>query len=129
MDHGIDITVELDHDAFAEPAEAANRPTGELGRRRLGRAQHKRTADPDALEATGDDPRLEGFQIDDDVRELGHESGKFTALLSPPAPLSVRESSPLTGGPHPLTPSPFRRGGTHVIHRCPCALRRGDLTP
>src|SRR5207244_7177280 len=99
MDHGIDVTVELDHEAFAEPAEAANHPAGELGRRRLGGAQHKRTADPDALEATRDDPRLEGLQIDDDVRELGHESVKFTA--APPRGSRLR-----CGGPPRLTHPP-----------------------
>src|SRR5438874_12355348 len=141
MDHGIDVTVELDHDAFAEPAEAANHPAGELGRRRLGGAQHKRTADPDALEATRDDPRLEGLQIDDDVRELGHESVKFTAAPPPGSrlrcdgrlaslTLPARESSPLTPSPfrspHPLAPSPFWRGGTHGS-RTPSPSVSGDV--
>src|ERR1051325_624722 len=78
VDHGITVLVELDRDALTEPAEAANRPTCELCRRRRGGAQHDGTAEPDALEPLPHDPRLEGFEIDDNVGELGHESGKFT---------------------------------------------------
>src|SRR5207247_1917501 len=101
MSHGIDVTVEPDHDALAETAEPADHPARELGRRRLGGAQHKRTADPDPLEGSADDPRLEGFQIDDDVRQLGHEREVYS-FLTPRCPR----------GPHPLSRSPFGRGGT-----------------
>src|SRR6266498_3179374 len=75
MDHHIGVTVELGHDAFAEPAEPADRPPLELCRRRVGGAQREGAADADPLEPAPDDAWRESVQIDDDVRELGHGGG------------------------------------------------------
>ena len=62
------LSVELEYQPLAHPAQARHLSALELHRRRLDRAHHERIAEAEALERLPDNPRRQSFEIDDDVR-------------------------------------------------------------
>ncbi len=67
-----EIAVEREHDALAEAPEADDAASLELTRRGRDGAHQKRVADPKAFERLTEDAGVQRFEIDRDVRELGH---------------------------------------------------------
>jgi hypothetical protein len=72
VQHGEIVVLEHENDALAEAAHVPDRAPGEVGDRRVRRAEQKRAADPQPVEPRADQPGGEGVEIQHDVRQLGH---------------------------------------------------------
>ncbi len=75
VEHQVELLLEADHQALAEPAEQRHPPA--LGGRdgRLHRAQEERAPEPHALERLRQDAGLQALEVDGDVGQLGHGAG------------------------------------------------------
>jgi hypothetical protein len=72
MDHEEHIVVEFEHDALADPADAADDPAVDRFDRRINGSKNERAEEMNSLEAPSDDVACQRFEVDDDIRELGH---------------------------------------------------------
>src|SRR2546430_14009815 len=66
------ITFETDGDALADAAQAANLFAVRGGERRVDRSEKERARQANALESLAEDARLQCFDVDGDIGELGH---------------------------------------------------------
>jgi hypothetical protein len=65
---------EADRDALTDAAEAANLFAVCGGERRVDGSEKERARQADTLEEFGQDARLQCFDVDGDVGELGHQA-------------------------------------------------------
>src|SRR5205809_3966618 len=74
MDDGGEVALERDDDALPEAAEPDHGAALKLRRLDARRPQQEWARDAAAQERVAGDAALEGFEVDDDVREFGHGS-------------------------------------------------------
>ena len=72
MKHQKQFVVGFDDDTFTEPAQPDDRFAFDRGERRVNGAKKKRRGKPDAGHAAAENPRLQGMEIQQNVRQLGH---------------------------------------------------------
>ncbi len=72
MEDEEELPLDADHEPLSDSPELEHRAAGGGGDRGIDRLQEKRARDPDALEDLALDPRRELFQIDRQIRKLGH---------------------------------------------------------
>ncbi len=87
VQHDEVVVVETERDALAEPTELLHHAPRHVGDRGIDGPQQEGARDPERLERAAHHARSQRFQIDDDVRQLGH-----------PTP-SRRTQSPRATGP------------------------------
>ncbi len=68
MKHQKQFVVGFDDDAFAEPAQPDDRFAFDRGERRVNGAKEKRRGEADAGYAAAENPRLQGMEIQQNVR-------------------------------------------------------------
>ena len=74
VENDVQVAGEAEHDALAEPAQVFDRPSDQLGDRRIDRAQDERAGQPHALERLADNAGAQGLEVDGDVGQLGHRN-------------------------------------------------------
>jgi hypothetical protein len=72
MNDKVQLSVERDDDALAQPGQPAHDPAAERRQRRFDGAQHERAAEPHALQRLAQDPTLERLDVDGDVGQFRH---------------------------------------------------------
>src|SRR4051812_25369566 len=72
VQHGPEVVVYADGDTFANAANSPHGVTFESIGGRIYGTQQERAGDADAFERLADDAGFESFDIDRDVRQLGH---------------------------------------------------------
>jgi hypothetical protein len=80
-----ELSFRFDHDALAEAAEAHNGPAFDGRKRRIDRAQRKRTGQPDAGDPLACNSRLERVKVQEDVGQLGHGVKKPGLIFADPS--------------------------------------------
>lgn len=74
MEDDPELVFKPDRDPLAEPAEFEDPLARDRVERGLEGPQQERVLHPHVVETLADDPPFEGFDVDRDVRELGHAS-------------------------------------------------------
>ena len=93
MQHEEQVVVELEDDALAEPAQAADRLAEDGVDRRVEGAEEKRIGEPDLRQRLADDAGAEAVDVGDDVGKFGH--GRMLSHRPEPARARTRSSPPL----------------------------------
>ena len=71
MKHQKQFVVGFDDDTFTEPAQPDDRFAFDRGERRVNGAKEKRRGKADAGYAAAENPRLQGVEIQQNIRQLG----------------------------------------------------------
>jgi len=76
VDHREQVPVEPEDEAFAEARERRDRAAFDRRQRGIERAHEERACHARALDGVAQHARLQGRQVELDVREFGHASAK-----------------------------------------------------
>jgi hypothetical protein len=71
-----ELVLEAEHDPLAHPTEGEHPTVAQRGDRWVHGTEHERTEEPHATQATAEDSWLQGFEVDDDVGELGQAQAR-----------------------------------------------------
>jgi hypothetical protein len=85
VQHQPELVLEADGDALAEPPQLVDLLALDASDRRVGGAQQERMADPHARQLPAEDARLQGLDIDRDVRQFGHAGQHAITAFGQPA--------------------------------------------